>query len=436
MPLMEKLRRKFFWIKDKFLGGGIKHAYEEMVLAEKKGYAEKDVNYKIQKLLQHASETTIYYKAKKGARLLSDFPVVNKNTYKQNYEQFCSSIFVNEKLRKMSTSGSTGTPFTMIHDKEKVKRCNAAVIFFGELSGYHIGEKMTELRVWSRGAKKNRLAAWMMNMSMIDISKLDIEQLQRVSVQIEKKKIKSLVGYASTYTALVSALEKRDSNINNSFVHSIIAASEMLPENTERKLTEFFGIPVAMRYSNMENGIIAERIGIGNKYYIDATSYFIEILEMEEDKPVKEGEVGRIVVTDLYNYAFPIIRYDTGDTGALYKIECEKGKYKWYFTEVYGRKTDIIYDTNGRMLSPHTITNNMWDVPGIAQFKFIQKKSDSYQLILNVTDLFEKEKQEACIIKTMKNILGTNANLEVGYVDEIPVLSSGKRKYIENQWKQ
>lgn len=75
-------------------------------------------------------------------------------------------------------------------------------------------------------------------------------------------------------------------------------------------------------------------------------------------------------------------------------------------------------------------------VPGIAQFKFIQKKSDSYQLILNVTDLFEKEKQEACIIKTMKNILGTNANLEVGYVDEIPVLSSGKRKYIENQWKQ
>lgn len=433
---MEKLRGKVFWIKDKLSGGEIRSAYEEMSLAEAKGYAEKDVDHKIQKLLNHASDTTVYYKDKKNSQVLSDFPVVNKNIYKQNYEQFRSSIFVNKKIRKMSTSGSTGTPFTMIHNVSKIKRCNAAVVFFGELSGYHIGEKMTELRVWSRGAKKNRLAAWMMNMSMIDISKMSDEQLEEVCEQIRKEKIKSLVGYSSTYTALVGALDRGEGNRNDYRVHSIIAASEMLPESTERKLTAYFGIPVSMRYSNMENGIIAERIGIDNKYYIDATSYYIEILKMEEDKPAEEGEVGRIVVTDLYNYAFPVIRYDTGDTGAIQKVECEKGKYRWYFTEVYGRRTDIIYDTNGRMLSPHTITNHMWDVPGITQFKFIQQSADIYELILNVNDEFEKEKQETDIVKIMQDILGTNANIEIIYVDEIPVLASGKRKYIENRWKQ
>ena len=52
---------------------------------------------------------------------------------------------------------------------------------------------------------------------------------------------------------------------------------------------------------------------------------------------MKPGELGRIVVTDFYNKAFPMIRYDTGDTGIYQEVIDEKGRKHGYFTEIYGR---------------------------------------------------------------------------------------------------
>ena len=38
----------------------------------------------------------------------------------------------------------------------------------------------------------------------------------------------------------------------------------------------------------------------------------MEILD-EDGAPTKPGSVGRVVVTSLYNYAMPFIRYELGD---------------------------------------------------------------------------------------------------------------------------
>lgn len=44
-------------------------------------------------------------------------------------------------------------------------------------------------------------------------------------------------------------------------------------------------------------------------------------LKMDSDEPAEDGELGRIVITDLYNYAFPILRYDNGDTAIAHHRE-------------------------------------------------------------------------------------------------------------------
>ena len=128
-----------------------------------------------------------------------------------------------------------------------------------------------------------------------------------------------------------------------------------------KKLQKQFGCPVRAWYSNEENGIM----GIQNKedegYQIDTESYYYEILKMDSDEPAAPGELGRIVITDLYNYAFPILRYDNGDT-AVASRKVKDGKYKLYLTKLYGRRSDLIYDCGGKALTPYIITNNMWDV--------------------------------------------------------------------------
>ena len=70
---------------------------------------------------------------------------------------------------------------------------------------------------------------------------------------------------------------------------------------------------------------------------------------------MEEGELARIVVTDLFNYAMPLIRYDTGDLAVVEKHE----KYGKVITSIEGRRTDFIYNTSGDVLSPYSVINNM-----------------------------------------------------------------------------
>ena len=166
-----------------------------------------------------------------------------------------------------------------------------------------------------------------------------------------------------------------------------------------------------------------------NSYYINSESYFYEILKMDSDEPAEDGELGRVVITDLTNYAFPILRYDNGDT-AVAHTEIREGRKKLFLTELYGRRSDLIYDTNGHAVTPYIITNNFWDVQGVAQYQFIQTGLKDYELRLNGDrSLMNVDDMLGRILPT----LGEDANINVVYVDEIPVLASGKRKYIENR---
>lgn len=163
--------------------------------------------------------------------------------------------------------------------------------------------------------------------------------------------------------------------------------------------------------------------------HLNEADYYIEFLKLNSDEQAEEGEVSRVVITDLYNYAMPIIRYDTGVL-AIYKNCSECKINKKVITSIYGRKVDIIYNTKGETLSPHIITNNMWGIKGVKQFKFIQEDKTSYKFILNINNSIENYNEIIC---KFKEILGKEAKIDIEYVDEIPVLSSGKRKYIENR---
>jgi phenylacetate-CoA ligase len=137
------------------------------------------------------------------------------------------------------------------------------------------------------------------------------------------------------------------------------------------------------------------------------------------------------VVTDLFNYGMPIIRYDTGDIAVMEDTSsCNWGTK--VFSKVLGRKVDFIYSTDDNVISPHVITNTMWKYPGVQQFQFIQKKKLDYVLKLNASTLPDNIEND--IVKDFRSYLGDDARITFEYVDEIPVLNSGKRKKIVNEY--
>jgi len=213
---------------------------------------------------------------------------------------------------------------------------------------------------------------------------------------------------------------------------SVIAMSESLDEHTKKYLEEHFGCPVVSRYANMENGIIAQQTPeTGNDFLANLASYHIEILDCSEDIPARDGDIGRIVVTDLFNRAMPLIRYDTGDLGIL-GISDKNGKEHFVLKRVEGRKMDAIYDTNGKHISSYIFTSNMWKYTELNQYQFIQYGKNKYEFRLNSKDNFRSEKE---LIKEFRGYLGNDAEITVTYIDEIPLLSSGKRKKVLNRTK-
>lgn len=423
-------RWNLFWLKDIISGGKVKQAYDDLN-RNYKNVDTKEQQKKVNYLLKYAQKNTNYYKKYKNVKL-QDFPIINKQIIKENLDDILVQKYNIESLHKMSTSGSTGTPFTVYQNKEKRNRVIAEVLFYGKKANYIFGEKQAYFRIWVSSIKKSTIKKKLQNMYPIDISNLSDENINNIIRKIDKKRIVNVLSYASTLDKISDYCKKNNVTIKGDYLKSIISSSEFLNKNTKENLKNIFNCNVYNRYSNEENGILAQDMDLDENLYLNQADYFFEFLKLETNEPAKEGELARVVVTDLYNFAMPMIRYDTGDT-AIYTTN-SKGKIT-AIKSLQGRQVDMIYNTKGEAISPHTITNNMWGNEIIKQFKFIQISSNTYKIILNI-DKKDGKAIEEQLKKKFYKILGKDAKIDIDYVDEIPILKSGKLKYIENQMKK
>ena len=437
MEFTDNYRSSVFWIIDRLKGGRVtRHYMDVKSILENPDGKSSILNQKtyLKKLLSHAIHTTRFYSKYKDFESIEDFPVITKSTIKGNYKDLLSIQYSVPELHKVTTSGSTGAPLTVYQDKDKRTRHQAENIYFSENAGYSLGTRLYYLRVWNELNRKSPVQRFMQNISMVDASNLSDDSLGSFIVKIKNDSSpKSLLAFSSTYEALNHYLAK-NTHSGPFKINTIITMSEALPDGAKQKLRETFNCPVVSRYSNMENGFLAQQcIEENNEYHLNEASYFFELLHPDRDEPVDTGQPGRIVVTDLFNYSMPMIRYDTGDMAVLEnKSLC--GRPGRVFSRVEGRKVDFIYDMKGNLLSPHVITNTMWKYSSeVIQFQFIQNGKDRYLIKLNcpASDFTRNDE----LLSELKNYLGNNAIINIDFVNEIPLLASGKRKKIVCNYK-
>ena len=433
MILDERLRWMGFWMLDKTKGGKIREYYDQIRYAWKEGSSVEETEKKIQDLIAHAVKTTDFYKDYPEDISLKDLPVVNKDTFRQQYDRFISSTYKDAPdNRVMCTSGSTGTPLRMIQNRDKIRHNTAGGIFLGAAAGYYIGMKEAFIRVWVNNVKKSKFQLIQENMIMMDSSRMDEQALAEMFHTIEKKKVKCLVGYSSALGELSDYIRKSGKDCSNCSVRAIIPISETMPEPVRRTLEKQFNCPVRAWYSNEENGIMGLQNEDNEGYRIDTETYYYEILKMDSDEPAEPGELGRIVVTDYYNKTFPMVRYDTGDTGKMRVYYDKNGRVHAKYTEIYGRRGSLMYNTKGEPLSIHVFMNTLLKFEGtVYQAKCIQWGEKDYELLVNAD---RSRLDETELLAAYRHYLGEDAELRITYVDQIPIQASGKFMVCENKW--
>ena len=434
MQAGEILRRTAFNILDKLHGGKLEKIKKVNKREIVEGITEEYAQRRVEMLLDYAKKHSPYYKNYQDAQDITEFPVMTKMKYNENMDAVLCDTFRDRKdsLFRLKTSGSTGAPFTVLCDGDKMNRVNMNFISFMELNGFRMGMKRGEFRVWIPG--KNVISKWKSfknNLIMVDISNMGEEALEKICRDIEKKKIQVLVSYSSALVALSQYLKKTGRDISKWKVEMIFSMGEALPDGTYDLLKEIFGFSPVRSYGNNENGFIAIQLDEEKEYTIDLYNFYTEILKMDSDEPAEPGELGRIVVTDYYNKTFPMIRYDTGDTGKMRIYKDEKGRVHGKFLEIYGRRGSLMYNCQGEPLSIHVFMNILLNFEGVVyQAKCIQWEKKKYELLINADR--EKLKIEE-VLAAYRKYLGEEAQIQVTYVEEIPVQSSGKFMVCENR---
>lgn len=423
---MKNFRYHIFWLFDLIKGGKIKKHFIEIKNSfENLEYNKNSHNQNLINILSYAKNNSEFYKNITGSSL-KDFPIINKNIIIQNYEEIFSKEYfeIKDTLRVMSTSGSSGTPFRIHQNNDKVLRNKADLLFFYKLGNYNIGDRMYYLRIWNSLNMKSRFSLFKENFRMLDTSDLSKDGAKTFKNRLLKDNRKKVIlGYASSFTALTTYFDDKANLQWN--INAIFTGAEELPKDTKTKMEKIFKCPIMSRYSNQENGILAQQPVTGEDYFqLNEASYHFEFLKLESDDQAEIGEEARIVITDLFNRAVPVIRYDTGDV-CKYEIMNDRK----VITAIVGRKIDYLRTAENKIISPHTITNLMWKFPQIIDFQLIQKSLNNIEMYIATNEInFDNETLKV----NLNEIFGKYVIIDVIILKSIPFEATGKRKYIKS----
>jgi phenylacetate-CoA ligase len=127
----------------------------------------------------------------------------------------------------------------------------------------------------------------------------------------------------------------------------VVAISEIVTDHCRARTRETFNCEIAQVYASAEVGCIALQAPSDTHCLACEESVMLEILD-ENGNDVSPGQTGRVVVTSLYNYATPFIRYEIGDYATLACEPCPSGRQLMRLRRIDGRTRNGLRAANGR----------------------------------------------------------------------------------------
>lgn len=328
------------------------------------------------------------------------------------------------------TGGSYGEPLRVPYSKNRALIRTATFKYFNELGGYKIGDPY----VLIRAKEKPTWLKFLRNETIFIPEDISEENLEKLFSFIKKKNITLLLGYPTVMYELVVMASNRPNSLKNHPVKTVITTSESIEMHKRSFINQILECNLIDRYANEEVGLIAQQKEFGGDYYVNKYGIYTEIIDPKSLQPVEEGEIGKVVVTDLTNDLIPVLRYDTGDLAIASKYE--NGELL-SIKKIIGRESEQIFTTNGKpvaslMLGPH-IYKPLAKTGDMHTYQFAQLQEDKYELRIKTGPENLSQDYIKMIVSGLRKVLGSDAEIKLKYVDHIAPLPSGKRPIYTNE---
>lgn len=231
----------------------------------------------------------------------------------------------------------------------------------------------------------------------------------------------TLIAYPSNLQALLAMPEGRAAL---STVKSFRPMGETVTPAFRKSVKAATGLAVFDCYSTEEVGYIAIQCPVSTRYHLMSESLTVEILR-EDGSPCDPGETGRVVATDLMNFAMPFVRYDTGDYAVAGK-PCRCGRGLPTIERIAGRWRGMIVKPDGTRHWPRTGFHGYAEILDFRQYQMIQHAVDRVELRLATPEPITEAQHERLIALLRKSVGEGIAFEIVRFADRLPPGPRGK----------
>lgn len=204
-------------------------------------------------------------------------------------------------------------------------------------------------------------------------------------------------------------------------IKRVLTMGETVSAATREACAEAWRAPVIDQYSAMEIGIIAVQCPQADHYHVMSEDLLVEVLA-EDGRQCAPGEVGRVVITTLHNFAMPLIRYAIGDLAEV-GAPCPCGRGLPVLRRILGRSRNMLVLPSGERRWPSFQPSAI--IAPVRQFQVTQKSLGHLAVKLVVARPLQAD-EEADLRTALLADIGCSFDISLHYVDAIPRSSGGK----------
>jgi phenylacetate-CoA ligase len=364
----------------------------------------------------------------RGPEDLSILPITSKEALKQGgitafvkQDSDLSCCFTE------ATSGSTGIPLRVYRspDERAVQIAKWLRVLF--VNGYSIRNRVMSLTSPTRLGEGRSI-----------IQKFGVLRRLAVSYLLPPQEIvdkfliyKPDVLYGNRSQLDLMALELKRRGIQYNGLKLLVGTAEVIHDSNRHLYQRQFGVELVETYGSVEMGVMAYETPRRDGLHLCEDLTYFEFLD-EEGKPVRPGEPGRVVVTDLTGKLMPFIRYDQGDVAVFGHKDGADDDKPYRLTRIIGRDEDYVLLSDGTQRSFHDFYEVMHNYPEIVQFRIKQPEVDLFQILVVADTVYLSGIRNDLLHRLQKKFPPT-VTFEIIQVDQINLDPNGKLKRVVSE---
>lgn len=439
MRLYSTTRSIRWWLND-FPGD----AYARL-LAQSEHWSKEEMRVyrdgKLRSLIAHCYENVKYYrdvmdrekikpKDIQSAADLVKLPPLTKEAVRMHRSDLLASNIKQMDVFWSKTGGTTGEPMRICRNVESgawASMCYERGLRWG---GLGLDTPRIKLFGGSLGIDKKSLMEKFGTRIRGDLFlpafELRADTAPTFFTRIRESKCRFLIGYASAIYRLARLAEEMDQTIR---FDAVFPTAELLLPEWEDTIRKVFACHVLPYYGSGEVGSLGYCRPNSSGYFIPGEHVIIEVLQ--KDGSLRLSGDGGFVITDLDNYAMPIIRYANGDAGKV----SDSGDSSLPFSRIErldGRYNSFLLTDTGDLISGAIGAHIFRHVPSVRTYRIIQETPLHINIYI-VPEASYSAKDEDLILDLFARHLGRRTTIAIERMSHIDLPPSGKSVFVINR---